>query len=186
MTGSDLRPTFIYDDGGRAAAGRAAARDCVTRGIALATGRAYMDVYRELAARQKTYAKASGYSRYHQSARNGVFPDVWKGWLRDHRWKFTVCRKVADLPREGVYLIDLPGHVACLDNWQLRDTWDCLSYRRGKRFRLVQLGGYWTPPAAAGSAFIANAAAKAAARQALLAIEALNANQQGQLALFAA
>lgn len=147
---TDVRPTFVYDDGGRAAAGRKATRDCVSRGIACATGRDYLDVYRELNARQKAHAKACGYSRYHQSARNGVFSSVWEGWLREQGWKFTACRRVDELPREGVHLLDMPGHVACLNNWKLRDTWDCLSSRRGRRsFRLVRLDGYWTPPAAA-------------------------------------
>ena len=40
---------FIYDDGGRAAAGfKGKTGDCVTRAIAIATGRPYREVYDRL------------------------------------------------------------------------------------------------------------------------------------------
>jgi hypothetical protein len=41
--------TFVYDDGGHAAAGYTGeARDFVTRAIAIATGKAYQEVYDDL------------------------------------------------------------------------------------------------------------------------------------------
>src|SRR6266853_960880 len=40
---------FVYDDGGRAAAGyRGKAGDCVCRAIAIATGKPYREIYGEL------------------------------------------------------------------------------------------------------------------------------------------
>jgi len=52
------RIKFIFDDGGRAAAGfRGRAGDCVTRAIAIATGKPYREVYdalNALAAKERT------------------------------------------------------------------------------------------------------------------------------------
>lgn len=48
---------FVYDDGGRGAAGfKGAAGDCVTRALAIATGKPYLEVYDDLHAATEHYA----------------------------------------------------------------------------------------------------------------------------------
>jgi hypothetical protein len=64
---------FELDDGGRAAAGfRGSAGDCVTRAVAIATGRPYRQVYDDLA------ELALAYGRRRRSARDGVAPAVYR------------------------------------------------------------------------------------------------------------
>jgi hypothetical protein len=61
---------FVYDDGGRAAAGyNDAAGDCVCRSISIATGMAYSQVYASLNGAEKTERPIRG---KRSSTRNGV------------------------------------------------------------------------------------------------------------------
>jgi hypothetical protein len=77
-------PKFIYDDGGRAAAGfRGSAGDCVTRAIAIAGQLDYRTVYDELAAGEARTKRGK------RSARNGVSKRVYRKWFTDHGWLWT-------------------------------------------------------------------------------------------------
>lgn len=75
---------FVYDDGGRAAAGfKGHAGDCVCRAIAIASGRPYLEVYNALAtgnARQRiTRHRAAAGKR---TARNGI--NTGRKWFREY------------------------------------------------------------------------------------------------------
>lgn len=72
---------FVCDDGGCAAAGyRGGAGDCVTRAIAIATGKPYQEVYdalNALGATERTGKRKRGKS----SARGGVYKDTTRKYL---------------------------------------------------------------------------------------------------------
>lgn len=68
----------VYNDGGRAAAGfKGHAGDCVTRAVAIASGRPYADVYAALARGMGDQRKSKG-----ASARNGI--SVRRKWFKDY------------------------------------------------------------------------------------------------------
>jgi hypothetical protein len=69
----------VYNDGGRAAAGfKGHAGDCVTRAVAIASGRPYAEVYDALAAGMGSQRKATK----GRSARNGV--STKRKWFKDY------------------------------------------------------------------------------------------------------
>ena len=69
---------FVYDDGGRGAAGfKGHAGDCVARAIAIASGRAYADIYSALSSRAGAERKSRG-----ASARNGIHTK--RKWFKDY------------------------------------------------------------------------------------------------------
>ena len=69
---------FVYNDGGRARAGfKGKADDCVARAIAIASGRAYADVYKALAKGAGSERKSKG-----ASARNGITTS--RKWFKEY------------------------------------------------------------------------------------------------------
>ena len=69
---------FVYDDGGRAAAGfKGKAGDCVARAVAIASGKPYAEVYAALADGMGSQRKSKG-----RSARNGV--STKRKWFKDY------------------------------------------------------------------------------------------------------
>ena len=114
---------FVWNDGGRAASGFVGlTRDCVTRSIAIATGRAYRDVYNELGEAAE------------MSPRNGVYLDVaadyleTAGWER-HRLPEPKPFELGCVPG-GVAIVHLcsPGrrssHMTSVLNHVVHDTWN--------------------------------------------------------------
>jgi hypothetical protein len=75
---------FRYDDGGRAAAGYLGKTgDCVTRAIAIATGKSYDEVYRAI---NKRAGKPI--------ARKGVGREVYEPYLAELGWKWVPTMRV--------------------------------------------------------------------------------------------
>lgn len=120
---------FIYDDGGRSAAGfKGEARDCVTRAIAIATGQPYKKVYNEI-------FKMQGYT-----PRNGVFRKIYQKYLKNLGWSWKptmlvgqgckVHLKKDELP-EGTIIVRLSRHLAAVQDGVVMDTFDCT--REGRR-----------------------------------------------------
>ena len=69
---------YIYNDGGRVAAGfKGHAGDCVTRSVAIISGRPYAEVYATLAGGMGTQRKSKG-----ATARNGV--TTGRKWFKDY------------------------------------------------------------------------------------------------------
>ena len=132
---------FVYADGGRSAYFKAGnVGDCVTRAICNATGRDYKEVYKALSAAQK---KVSG----KRSARDGVNRKVLKHYIEREigaRWVAcmgigTGCRVhlcAEELPK-GKLIVNLSGHLSCVKDGVLYDTYDCT--RGGSRC----VYGYW-------------------------------------------
>jgi hypothetical protein len=137
-------PTWLYDDGGRAAAGfQGEAGDCVTRAIAIATGLPYQDVYGELHSRIAVFAggrsraakrAARGGGRRGTTPRNGVFRDVWHPFLVELGWLWTPTMAIGrgcqvhlhsdDLP-SGRLVVKVSRHVVAVIDGIIHDTHDC-------------------------------------------------------------
>ena len=140
---------YLFHDGGRAAAGfRGKAGDCVTRAIAIATGKPYLEVYQAL----NQVAKAERPRKGRQSsARNGVFRSTSRRYLEGLGWRWTPtmgigtgCRvhlQADELP-SGPLVLSLSRHFAAVIDGVLYDTHDCS--RKGARC----VYGYWSPKGA--------------------------------------
>ena len=142
--------TFIYDDGGRAAAGfKGKTGDCVARALAIATGLPYQQVYDRLAEGNKNQ-RVTKHTRKSlagkATARNGVYTG--RKWFKDYMaelgFKWTPLAKVgepttttvADMSG-GTYVLSLRRHSAALIDGHLHDTWDSSYGGTAKVF------GYW-------------------------------------------
>jgi hypothetical protein len=123
---------FVFDDGGRAAAGfRGRAGDCVTRAIAIATGKPYREVYDALNAIAR--CERAG-KRKRSSSRVGVRPRTYRRYLNSlgWQWKATMhigsgCRthmRDSELPK-GALIVRVSGHLAAVIDGILHDTHDC-------------------------------------------------------------
>lgn len=113
------------NDGGREAAGfRGDAGDCVTRAVAIATGRDYRDVYDELA----QLVKDSGGSK---SARNGIPKKLVRQYIVSQGFEWVPTMKVGqgatvhlkedELPR-GTIIASVSKHVVAVIDGVLHDT----------------------------------------------------------------
>lgn len=127
----------VYDDGGRSkyfAANRVG--DCVTRAVAIATGRDYKEVYNEI-------RKIVGYS-----PRNGVrnadtkkvlkhFGGVWHATMKIGSG-CTTHLEDGEIPMNGVVVCSCSKHLVCVIDGIIHDTYD--ASRNGNRC----VYGYWT------------------------------------------
>jgi len=141
---------WIYDDGGRAAAGhQGMADDCVTRAIAIATELPYQQVYdlvNTLAQRERPeLAKRRRGKR--SSARTGVYKSTTNrvlqhlGWVRHPTMTIGQGCKVhlvaAELP-SGRLIVQVSKHLVAVIDGVIHDTHD--PSRDGTRC----VYGYWT------------------------------------------
>jgi len=127
---------FQYDDGGRAEAGyKGDAGDCVTRAIAIATGRPYQEVYdaiNGMAKTEKPPKKVNGSGK--SSARNGVYKQTIKGYMESIGWKWVptmlvgkgckVHLKADELP-SGRLVVNVSKHSVAVIDGVIHDTYDC-------------------------------------------------------------
>ena len=138
---------FVYDDGGRAAAGyRGHTGDCVCRAIAIATERPYQQVYDDLnalGARERKSAKRRGKS----SARTGVYKPTIRRYLDSLGWQWHPTMSIgtgtrvhlrADELPSGRIIVQLSRHNAAVIDGVLHDLFDCS--REGTR----AVYGYWS------------------------------------------
>ena len=126
---------IVLDDGGRALAGfKGDAGDCVTRSIAIISGRPYAEVYARMA--QGTGAQRAGKrGKRSASARNGI--DITRKWFKDYMqelgfiWHPTMligsgCKvHLADgeLPM-GRLVVALSRHYTAVIDGVIHDTFD--------------------------------------------------------------
>lgn len=137
---------WVYDDGGRAAAGfRGEAGDCVTRAVAIATEVPYRDVYAGL----KVAATRERPKRGRRSTvRDGVRKPTVVRYLTALGWTFTPTMAIGsgttvhlrrgEVP-DGRLVVSLSKHYAAVIDGVVRDTHD--PTRDGTRC----VYGYWTP-----------------------------------------
>jgi hypothetical protein len=140
---------WIYDDGGREAAGFEAKKvgDCVVRAIAIATGQSYRAVYDEIGdlARDDN-SRRRVHRRSNVSPRNGVMKEVYKRYLRDLGWTWTPtmgigtgCRvhlRDGELPA-GRLIVRTSRHLTAVIDGVIHDIYD--PSRDGSRC----VYGYW-------------------------------------------
>ncbi len=139
MTTSDTILEFVYDDGGRKAAGyKGTTEDCVTRALAIATQLPYQQVYDDLYAGQKVFregrsrrarkAKARGYT-----SRDGIYREVYQPYLESHGWIWTpkhaigqpasVHLRKGELPM-GRIICRVTKHLTAVIDGAIHDTYD--------------------------------------------------------------
>jgi hypothetical protein len=143
---------WTFNDGGRAAAGfKGHAGDCVTRAIAIATGRPYAEVYEDLAERARDWngRRHRKNRRPRTSPREGVQPRVIRDYLADAGWEWTPTMRIgsgttvhlrADELPGGVLIVNCSRHLVAVIDGVAHDTHD--PTREGTRC----VYGYWTAP----------------------------------------
>lgn len=127
---------FVYDDGGRTAAGyKGHAGDCVARAIAIATGRPYGEVYDALAHGAGTQRRSKHAARRARSARNGIHTS--RKWFREYMASIgmvwvptmrigqgcTVHLVAGELPA-GRLVVSVSKHYTAVIDGAVHDTHD--------------------------------------------------------------
>ena len=124
---------WVYDDGGRAAAGfKGTAGDCVCRAVAIATERPYKEVYdliNEIAKSERTGKR----KRKKSSARTGVFPQTSRKVLAHYGWKWVPTMKIgqgckvhlteSELPK-GRIVVKISHHAVAVIDGVIHDIYD--------------------------------------------------------------
>ncbi len=149
-----MAPTFVHDDGGRAAAGyKGDAGDCGTRAIAIALGIPYQaayDLVNRAAAAERPRARKGRHGKVRPASRSGARTGIWMPTMQrimaSQGWAWiptmgigTGCQvhlKASELPA-GRLIVRLSGHYAAVIDGVLHDTDDCS--RDGTRC----VYGYW-------------------------------------------
>jgi hypothetical protein len=145
------RGGFIFDDGGRAAAGfKGTAGDCVCRALAIATGKPYREVYDALNA-LGVNERVGSRKRGKSSARYGVYKPATRKYLQSIGWRWVPTMQIGsgckvhldatELPA-GRIIVSVSGHITTMIDGVIRDTYD--PRRAGGRC----VYGYFTQAAA--------------------------------------
>lgn len=138
--------TFQYNDGGRAAAGYTGkASDCVTRAIAIVTGRPYQEVY-DMVNVAGSDERQSKRRRGKSSARTGVYKPTTRQIMATLGWRWVptmvigqgckVHLRADELP-SGRVLVAVSKHLTAVIDGVIQDTYD--PSRCGTRC----VYGYW-------------------------------------------
>lgn len=125
---------FVFHDGGRAAAGyKGSTGDCVTRSIAIATGKPYQEVYDALN-RLAAMERMSRRKRKRSSSRTGVFRRTYQRYLESLGWRWTSTMKIgsgcqvhllaSELP-PGPLIVRVSHHLTAVIDGAIYDTHDC-------------------------------------------------------------
>lgn len=124
---------FQYNDGGRAEAGyKGTTGDCVTRSIAIATGKPYQEVYDALNGLGKL-ERASKRKRGKSTARTGVYKQTIRKYLNSIGWKWTPTMQIGsgckvhladgELPA-GRLIVSVSKHLTTVIDGVVNDTYD--------------------------------------------------------------
>ena len=125
---------FVFHDGGRAAAGyRGSTADCVTRAIAIATGKPYQEVYDALNRLAET-ERRSKRRRRRSSSRTGLYRATYQRYLQALGWRWTPTMRIgsgcqvhlraSELP-QGALLVKVSTHLTAVIDDVIHDTHDC-------------------------------------------------------------
>lgn len=125
---------FVYDDGGRAAAGYTGTTgDCVVRAIAIAAQLSYQTVYDAINDHAKTERRGKK-KRGISNARTGVYKDTSKKYLNSLGWDFVptmtigsgcqVHLKDGELPL-GRIIVKVSKHLVAVIDGVIHDLADC-------------------------------------------------------------
>ena len=122
---------FIFNDGGRAAAGfKGGAGDCVTRAIAIATGKPYREIYDDINEIAKTERPRN---RKRSAARLGVNKRTIRKYLTGLGWQWTPTMRIGsgctvhladgELPG-GRLVVSVSKHLTAVIGGEIHDTFD--------------------------------------------------------------
>ncbi|MBE6158426.1 MAG: hypothetical protein E7159_01215 [Firmicutes bacterium] len=121
---------WVYDDGGASNYYKGPAYDCVTRAIAIATGRDYKEV---LDIVNDYVRKEPLDERYVRNARNGVKKEITDKLLKDLGFKWVPTMKFGqgckvhlrddELP-SGTIIVKLSKHICCIKDKIIHDTFN--------------------------------------------------------------
>lgn len=142
-----MRDYFIYDDGGRFAAGfKGHTGDCAVRSLAIVTDRPYKEIY-DLVNEYGKRERLSKNRRSKSNARTGIYTATFKRIAADLGGIWTPTMFIGsgcqvhlrhdELPK-GRLIVNLSRHFAAVVDGFLHDTHDCS--RDGTRC----VYGYWT------------------------------------------
>ncbi len=140
---NDDSTKYIFNDGGRAAAGYSGTTgDCVTRAIAIATGKPYQEVYDALRQENKDFAHSSRSKAAKQiktrarkyAPSEGVHRKVFEKYLLLLGWKWNPTMKIGqgckvhlnpnELPK-GRIIVSVSKHIVAMIDGVVHDTFDC-------------------------------------------------------------
>jgi hypothetical protein len=124
---------WVYDDGGRAAAGyKGRVRDCVTRAVCIATGMDYQEVYDAL----NELGRAERITKRHKTrsnARTGVRKTTTRKYMASIGWTWTPTMAIGqgctvhlapgELPT-GILVAKLSRHTTAVIDGVTHDTYD--------------------------------------------------------------
>jgi len=145
---------FEYNDGGRSSAPgfekrKKHAGDCVTRAIAITTGKPYAEVWEELYKRGKAVGNLTQHPKW--TPDSGASRAIYEPWLKEMGWteeklsgnggKF--CS--AYVPEKGTVIAMTPRHLAAVVNGVVLDTFASRTTPTGKQWK--RLYAVWTAPA---------------------------------------
>lgn len=125
---------WVYDDGGRAAAGfHGAAGDCVCRAIAIASEQPYADIYAALDA-TATRERVGRRKRAISHARLGVYARTSRHYLTTTGWQWIptmaigsgcqVHLRLGEVPLQGRLIVRLSRHLTAVVNGVIHDIYD--------------------------------------------------------------
>jgi hypothetical protein len=125
---------FVFHDGGRLAAGyKGGTGDCVTRSIAIATGKPYQEVYDALNRLAET-ERVGKRKKKRSSSRSGVYRQTYQRYLESFGWRWTTtmsigsgCRvhlRASELP-QGPLIVKVSRHLTAVIDGVLHDTHNC-------------------------------------------------------------
>jgi hypothetical protein len=125
---------FVFHDCGRLAAGyKGGTGDCVTRSIAIATGKPYQEVYDALNRLAET-ERVGKRKKKRSSSRSGVYRQTYQRYLESFGWRWTTtmsigsgCRvhlRASELP-QGPLIVKVSRHLTAVIDGVLHDTHNC-------------------------------------------------------------
>jgi len=124
---------FVYNDGGRKAAGyQGTTGDCVTRSIAIATGRPYQEVYDALNALAVT-ERTGRRKRKKSNARTGVYKNTTRRYMESIGWEWTPTMAIgsgckvhlcADELPAGRLVVAVSRHLTAVIDGVIHDIYD--------------------------------------------------------------
>lgn len=126
-------PTWVFDDGGRAAAGyKGQTGDCATRAIAIVTGLDYQQVYDAIIEQAK--AERPSTRRHRSHPRTGVHKELLRRWLPTLGFEWystmsigsgtTVHLRADELPTSGRLVVACSKHYVAVIDGVIHDTHD--------------------------------------------------------------
>ncbi|HEY0173929.1 MAG TPA: hypothetical protein VGB98_23135, partial [Pyrinomonadaceae bacterium] len=100
---------FKYNDGGRGEAGfKGLVDDCVTRAIAIATGKPYREVYDALNLLAKS-ERIGKRKKKISSARNGVYKQTERRYIESLGWRWTPTMQIGSGCKVHLRADELPA-----------------------------------------------------------------------------